>query len=374
MKPKTGKKRNIGIDLLKIICMFMVIAFHYSDHGSVSLSATAPITFNWVILATCRIWGGICNAVFMLVTGYYLSRDKKFSWKKVIRLYMQVSFFTLLCGVICILYNHGQADKYFIIRLFLPLSSNKYWFFTTYFIIYFIHRYLNVIIDNITREQHFTLMTIGLGVYSVFYTFGSCMMLPITKDLSFSRWISGGNGVIIYVILYFVGAYLRKYNISFKFDKLILLMLLAAEVLLLFFMRAVAAKAGNDGYIYYFSWGTEKIFPILVAIVALTVFKKIDIKESLLSRMIKYVAPSVFAVYLFHIGDMRAFLFKDVFDNSKYYDGPVMILHLLMTMVVLFVVGILLDKIRLFLIDKPLTKPINSLSDRLDKMTEKSFP
>ena len=118
MKPKTGKKRNIGIDLLKIICMFMVIAFHYSDHGSVSLSATAPITFNWVILATCRIWGGICNAVFMLVTGYYLSRDKKFSWKKVIRLYMQVSFFTLLCGVICILYNHGQADKYFIIRLF----------------------------------------------------------------------------------------------------------------------------------------------------------------------------------------------------------------------------------------------------------------
>jgi len=139
-------------------------------------------------------------------------------------------------------------------------------------------------------------------------------------------------------------------------------------------MRAVAVKGGNDGYIYYFSWGTEKIFPILIAIVALTVFKKIDIKESPLSRFTKFVAPSVFAVYLFHIGDMRTFLFRKVFDDSKYYDGPFMILHLLMTMVILFAVGIILDKLRLFLIDRPLTKPINSLSERLDKITEKSFP
>ena len=374
MKSKSGRKRNLGIDLLKIICMFMVIAFHYSDHGSVSLSATAPITFNWVILATSRIWGGICNAVFMLVTGYYLSKDKKFSWKKGIRLYMQVYFFSIFCGMICIWYNHGSADINFIVRMLLPLSSNKYWFFSTYFIIYFLHRYFNVIIEHVTREQHFTLIAIGLGIYSVFYTFGSCLMLPITKDLSFSRWVSGGNGVVIYIILYFTGAYLRKYNISFRFDKLVLILLLAVEIALLFLMRTVAVKGGNDGYIYYFSWGTEKIFPILVSIVSLTVFKKINIKESVLSRGIMYIAPSVFAVYLLHIGDMRALLFRYVFDNSKVYDSPIMLLHLLMTMVILFTAGIVLDKIRLFLIDRPLTKPINALSEKLDSMTEKCFP
>lgn len=51
--------RNYGIDIYKILCMFLVIAFHFSDHGTTPLLAGNPLTFNWILLASSRIWGGV---------------------------------------------------------------------------------------------------------------------------------------------------------------------------------------------------------------------------------------------------------------------------------------------------------------------------
>lgn len=49
-------ERSAGIDIYKILCMFFVIWFHFSDHGSVLITANDEITFNWLVIAISSIF------------------------------------------------------------------------------------------------------------------------------------------------------------------------------------------------------------------------------------------------------------------------------------------------------------------------------
>lgn len=51
-------RKHTGIELLRIIVMFWIIAFHYADHGVVDMMKE-PVTASWIILALCRIGGGL---------------------------------------------------------------------------------------------------------------------------------------------------------------------------------------------------------------------------------------------------------------------------------------------------------------------------
>ena len=62
------EKRNYGLDVYKILIMFLVIAFHFSDHGVTQLVADAPLNFSWFLLASSRIWGGVMQ--LLLYIGY----------------------------------------------------------------------------------------------------------------------------------------------------------------------------------------------------------------------------------------------------------------------------------------------------------------
>ena len=49
-------EREQWIELLRIISMFWIIAFHFSDHGTIDM-VTTPLSLNWVILAFFRLGG-----------------------------------------------------------------------------------------------------------------------------------------------------------------------------------------------------------------------------------------------------------------------------------------------------------------------------
>lgn len=80
-----GNTRNYGLDLYKVLCMFMVVGFHYVDHGNTQLVRNMDITFNWNVLAFLKMFGAICNCAFMLNSGYFLY-EKEFKIQNLIRL------------------------------------------------------------------------------------------------------------------------------------------------------------------------------------------------------------------------------------------------------------------------------------------------
>ena len=49
-------KRNYGIELLRIIAMIWIVAFHYSNKGIVDLM-DVDISPNWILLSLCNCGG-----------------------------------------------------------------------------------------------------------------------------------------------------------------------------------------------------------------------------------------------------------------------------------------------------------------------------
>lgn len=90
--------RNLGIELFRIVCMLLIITFHMSDHGVISINSSMPITVNWLTLALARLGGAIGNCAFVIIGGYLLCM-KEFDSRRVIN-YGYKHFFTLLYVVL----------------------------------------------------------------------------------------------------------------------------------------------------------------------------------------------------------------------------------------------------------------------------------
>ena len=354
------KKRNYGLDLLKTLSMFMVISFHFSDHGCIPLSSEKPLTVSWVILAIPRIWGGLCNIIFMLVSGYFLCQKKSFSLKNVFKLYGQVWFYSFFCGVGAILLGTHVFSTVDFIKMLLPFTFNRYWYFSSYILIYLFHPFFNRLINSMNQKQHLWLCYLSVGLFSVYYT------------VTHAEWIIGTNRLFIFIAMYFVGAYIKKYNINYKRLYIIFFAcsLFVIEIASLIIMKFVSYKLKNDNLITYFVWGTERIFPVLLAILLFILFEKKQVSSKIITTLLDFFSPALFGVYLFHVGDLNVWLFQVLFNDSKTYGAPLcLVFQMLIAMVTIFLTGSLIDKMRVFILEKPIMKLLKKHIEHLDNLT-----
>lgn len=89
---KRKKIRNSNIELLRIISMLFIVMSHYSVHGN-TIPENLSFGINQVLLQISRV-GGLGVAIFVMISGYYLS-SSKFRISKIIQLEFQVLFYTI---------------------------------------------------------------------------------------------------------------------------------------------------------------------------------------------------------------------------------------------------------------------------------------
>lgn len=356
--PPVVHERNYGLDLYKVLCMFFVIAFHFSDHGNINIDCTQPITTNWNILAISRIFGGICNCAYILISGYFLYK-KQFNLKTVVRLWLEVWFYSVVIGIICYLIGTTPFTIKNFIEMIFPFTFNQYWFFSTYIVVYLFFPYLNKLVDSLTQKQHKGLIITGLFFTSFMPTFAK------------ADWLNSSNSIPLFIILYFIGAYINKFSIKLSKKQSIILpiLLLSAEICSIYAMRLVYSLSGHDK-ITYFIWGSNKFLVVVTSVALFLTFKDMQIKTN---KIIPFLSSSVFGVYLFHIGRFNVFLFKYLFDNSITYNTNLLFPQLLIAMCTIFVSGILFDKIRIILFEKNILKLIDRPLTFLNSYIEKYY-
>lgn len=118
-----SKTRNASFELLRIICMFMIVLYHLFiklDYSTVSTSALySSILFPLHVAVIC----------FVLISGYFGIR---LSFKKITDFFIQVLFYNIVVYSVCSVISNEFTVKNFIIS-FLPLSHNQdLWFIRTY--------------------------------------------------------------------------------------------------------------------------------------------------------------------------------------------------------------------------------------------------
>ena len=282
------KNRNIGVELLRIILMLFIVEGHLLTHTGIR-EQVSFMSVDWII-----VWGiqsiTVCAVNgFVLISGYY-QRSCNLKLEKVLQLWGQVFFYSILLYIISFLWGgtHGVGDT---IRAFLPITCKQYWFFTIYVYLFILSPFINVGLERLTKKQFKVLVCV-----LVLFTVIKPTIFPFVEQYDLTE----GFGIVSFITIFVIGAYLRKFVPDIKYKYLILVISMVITFGSKIVLEAVVHKLGLEvgtGIFYHYN----TVFQIINCIMMLYIFKDIHIRENtVIAKSILFFSTSTFGVYLIH--------------------------------------------------------------------------
>lgn len=333
------KERNSSIELLRIIAMIMIVFHHFSAHGEFDFNhSDITIPYLWNNLIT--MGGKIGVNLFMMISGYYLVSDKReeVNIKKLGAIWSAAFFYSVLPVVILMLLHSNRVGVKNLVTAFFPISFSKWWFITTYFLIYLLHPYINVMLTSISKRSYQRLIVILLLYWSVIPTFTT----KLVQSNPFT-WC---------VTLYIVVGYLKLHNVTtvtakwngirygFIIGVIVTLTHLSATVLSLLSKKYLIFEE----YIYHF-YGQEKI-PIVL--ISLLIFLYFINKDMICNKYVNSIASAAMGVYLIHDQEfIKVILWRDLFHNNQFQNSIMLIPYSIMVVAIVYMACTVVELIRL---------------------------
>ena len=330
------KERQSNLELLRIIAMLCIVLHHSCVHSGFT-QPIAMFSISGVLLNMTVYLGDLGNSLFLLISGYFMV-NTSFSLRRVLRVWAQMLFYSVgltfvlwLCGAL-----EGQALTFRdVLRMFFPVSTQRYWFASTYVIFCLLAPFLNKLLHSIGENGRKRFLLVLLVLFSLLPTFVQAYM-PLGSLAKF-------------VFLYSVGAYLRlnpaprllsSRRRCFAVGGGTLLLLIAFIAVCL----ALGQRFWRFNYYATFFMG-EFAPPILLASVGLFMgFKDLNIRPS---RVVNAVASTAFGVYLIHDHELvRQWLWKGVVHTQDYANTPWISPYMLLCTVAVFIACMLIDLAR----------------------------
>lgn len=280
------KERNYGIDLLRIAAMFFVCLLHVLRFGGI-LGSAKPLSAQYEIawfLETAAYCAVNCYA---LISGY-VGLHSRFKLSNLIELWLQVAFYSFGFYALSFLFNRDRMALSTVVKALLPASSEIYWYFTSYFCAFFFFPLINWLINNMPRAKA------RLGIYACLFLF--CAMTSLRHANLFG--LNGGYGPLWLLVLYFIGGYIRKYDCFSHWRIRRALLIYLGCTVIGWGWRWLAEACGlprSDLFCRYVSPNM-----VLAAVALLVAFSKLNIRP-LLCKLIGWVAPLSFGVYIIHL-------------------------------------------------------------------------
>lgn len=297
---------------------------------------------NLVIGYLLGSWGLVGVGCFFLLSAHFLiGRSKSFGIKKILRLILQVIFWSFIMLAISIefdVYPGGSGTVAIlkgIIKAVASPFSGAYWFITAYIFMYILYPFMNYIIDKLS-DTFYRKLIIILTIIVPLYAFYQ----NISSDLD------------IAVYYYLLCGYLKRNpNNFFERHANSIFWVSSLLTVLLEIMFDLINPLTVPGIRRM--QGRYSGFAIITAISLFYIFKNLKIKPS---TLINVVAKGTLGVYLFHESVFwneslwNKLLNLDVyFKNSANY-----ILVYICSVLLIYFVGTVIDLIRLNLLEKPL--------------------
>ena len=159
-------ERNYGIDLLRLVLMFMVCMLHILGTGGVLAASPADSTSHKIFLLA-QVF--CCCAVdgFALISGY-TAKNRPQKYHKIIEMWFQVWFYSFALTLIFTLVgiDLGWGWSSFIRRL-LPLTHNRFWYFSAYFALFFVSPAINRFVFALDESSAKNALFIAFTLFSV---------------------------------------------------------------------------------------------------------------------------------------------------------------------------------------------------------------
>ncbi len=197
---KKEKVRDSNFELMRIISMFMIILTHIITRGKIVHHAVGKYAL-FFQLCKCILFVHVNS--FILLTGYY-QYNKKFKLSKIFQINNATWFYSVVLTFLIVLFGWWPVTKVEMIKTMLPLPLSGYWFIRMYLYLYCLTPLLNILIEKVDQKYHRRIIYVGILLFSVLPT--------ITHNYLFDNF--HGFSLPSFVLLYFIGAYFRKYPID----------------------------------------------------------------------------------------------------------------------------------------------------------------
>jgi hypothetical protein len=227
-----------------------------------------------------------------------------------------------------------------IIKAIFPFAFNVYWYFTAYFCMFFFIPFINYFVEKASKEMSRNLLWTIIILFSIIPTLFHNDVYKVDGGYS-AFWLS---------MMYFIGAYIKKYGINTKIN----------------------AKRGFIGYLICIivTWGSKFILDIITnmilgephggvlvsytsptilfaGIMLLLCFLNLNL-GNIWKKFIVFFAPVTFGVYLIHVEPLIwKTIMKDRFVDYLEFSPIVMAIAVLGTALAIWFICSMIDKVRL---------------------------
>ena len=351
------ERREGNIELLRIVCMLLILAHHMAYHG---LAMRSPVQGNKII-ATFLFAGGMTGVnCFVMITGYFMA---PFKARRFFATLLETLFYSL--GLTLLAHFTGIRNDVTGETVFnsaLIISKSPYWFVTMYLGLTAALPLLQPAVKNLGKNAHSAVL--------IFFTVYLSVIPTVTFQNPSSQYF---HQFTWFVYLYVLGAYLKKYPNGFTrcwpLHGLIFVSMIA--------VIGCSCLWGENHQELFQRVGSRQNFfadkntvPQLICSCALFLFVTgLKVKPV---KALTLLSGASFGVYLIHDhGLIRPYLWNTVLNVWVKCQLPNFWLTALLAPPALYLALSLLDLLRKYALEKPLMKRMNPAFQKLDGWLEK---
>lgn len=287
------KQRQSGIELLKIIAMFLIMFFHciflweYVPLQDIDFNKATREASNFIAQIFMYL-GVIGNLVFLVSSSWFLVDSKRLKINKIANMISDTYVFSIAFLLAFIVAGVDLSAKEILKSLFPNTFANN-WYITCYILLYMIYPLLNNVIENLTQKQH-------LAYNFIFFILYYCIN-SIKGGLFFTSSLIGFIG------MYFFVAYIKKYMIKLVSSKKVNIICLLIGILLLILLQLTMNTVGLHvdaigSRVLHFKTSTDNHNPIMLLIVfpLFNLFRGIKLQ----SKFINYISSLTMLLFVIH--------------------------------------------------------------------------
>lgn len=332
-------KRNYGIDLLRIVSMIMIVTLHVLKQGGILFASdpgTPNNTASWIMEALSI---GAVN-LYAMLSGFVGVNSTKTRFYKIASMWLQVEFYCIISTVIVYFVSGEPFDFVKFFNRISPVSTDKYWYFTAYFIMFFFTPFYNKLLSVLSSRQLKYLGAVIFIFSSLWPTVWQSDMMVTNSGYSF-LWLS---------LLYILGGIAKKLNLHKKANRFLMIAIFIITMLLGAGFRFLSYNSGWAVSDYNLLMLYPSANVVVGAFCLLLAAAQTNIKSKACVKIIKALSPLTFGVYIIHTSEyMWDYVLKNAFEIYAQFDTILMILAVIGTVLGIYLGCSALDALRLAL-------------------------
>lgn len=330
METAMHKKRQVNFELLRILCMYMIVIGHCLFHGRVTAKLGYG-TVNYFLSYLVQSFSVVHVNCFVMIGGYF-AIDRAFKTERAVKLWKQVAFYSI--GIFLLAAIFGQAGWTDVVKAVLPISSRTYWFASVYMAMTLLMPFIGMVATRISRRQYqylLVLLALFLSVNHMIFqtdTYGTFNGRDLPGFL-FLALLAG------YVKLHMKAD--RKYVLRGFLGYVVCSLLVLASV-----YASVELHLEDTGYFLNYNSPLALLatFSLFVAV------RNLSRKETKFDGLILKVAGAAFGVYLIHDNYLIRYLVWDTFRASKVARTHWAVIYAALVALIVYVICTCLELLR----------------------------